>query len=168
MEGLLSTGPTPSSFLSVGQFSFDDLKESIETSQNMFHTPYFLKPIFLSLVGMILIFCSRVIVIITLVSTPLLARKGCMLLTKLFAAHWVSKTELTYSIIYNPLEDKEIKTNVVIFYLIYRIKLQGWRHITFVKTHQDGLKSGTEARYRSEQISSASPSHRLEVSLIDE
>ena len=30
--------------------------------------------------------------------------------------------------------------------------------IPFVKTHQDGPLSGTEARYRSEQISPASPS----------
>jgi hypothetical protein len=31
-------------------------------------------------------------------------------------------------------------------------------HITFVKTHQDGKMSGTEALYRSEQISPGSPS----------
>ena len=31
-------------------------------------------------------------------------------------------------------------------------------HIAFVKTHQDGLMSVTEALYRSEQISPASPS----------
>ena len=33
-----------------------------------------------------------------------------------------------------------------------------WDHITFVKTHQDGLMPGTEALYRSEVISPGSPS----------
>ena len=34
----------------------------------------------------------------------------------------------------------------------------GGGHIMFVKTHQDGLMSGTKAWYRSEQISQGSPS----------
>ena len=46
--------------------------------------------------GMIPICCSWMVVIIFLASTHLLAGKGCILLSKLFAIHWVIKAGWMY------------------------------------------------------------------------
>ena len=44
------------------------------------------------------------------------------------------------------------------FCLLVELRREGFAHITFVKTHHDGLMSGTVALYLSEQISPGSPS----------